>query len=333
MSKKIGLIIGPILFTTILLSPAPSPLDENMWKVVACGAWIIAWWFTEAIPIAATSLLPIILFPLVNVVTVNEVVKPYASPIIFLFMGGFMLAIGMEKHNLHQRIALNILKLTGTEANQIILGFMLATGLMSMWVSNTATTVMMLPIALSVIELISHTDKLDPKDSKNFGISLMLGIAFAANIGGTATIIGTPPNFVFAGFMEKVHNIEISFLDWMLVGVPFAFIMLALAFLVLVHLVYPNKIGDFRSTGSFVDKRLIGLGKPSKGEIGVFLTFMLTAFLWVFKSKLNDIVPFPVHDAMIAMFGGVLLFIIPTHWKNNERILNWEDTKKLLWGV
>ena len=333
MVKKIGLFVGPLLFVFLLTLPRPELLSEDMWKVVACTAWIIVWWFTEAVPIAATALLPIVLFPLINVSDVHAAVKPYASSIIFLFMGGFMLAIGMEKHNLHQRIALNILKLTGTKANQIILGFMITTGAMSMWVSNTATTVMMLPIALSVINLVSNGKVEEGKGTKNFALSLMLGIAFAANIGGTGTIIGTPPNFVFAGYMEEAHGMSISFLEWMKIGVPFAVVLITLSYIALVYVIYPNNIGDFKSTGSFIDKRLSALGNPSKGEVGVFLVFVVTVLMWIFRNRLNVLIPFPINDAVIAMLGGLLLFVIPTDWDKNERILNWEDTKSLPWGI
>lgn len=333
MLKKIGLLAGPLAFILLLLVPKPELLSNNMWKVVACTTWIIIWWFTEAVPIAATALLPIVLFPLINVSTIHDAVKPYASSIIFLFMGGFMLAIGMEKHKLHQRIALTILKLTGTKANQIILGFMITTGVMSMWVSNTATTVMMLPIALSVIGLVSNENNITEEGIKNFGLSLVLGIAFAANIGGTGTIIGTPPNFVFAGYMEETHNISISFFQWMKVGVPFAIVMIALAYFTLVYLLFRNTIGDFKSTASFIDKRLSALGKPNTAELGVFFIFITTVTLWVFKNQLNELIPFPINDAMIAMTGGLLLFVFPTNWKKNERILVWEDTKELPWGI
>ncbi len=333
MVKKIGLFTGPLLFVLLLLIPKPDILTEDMWKVLACTTWIIIWWFTEAVPIAATALLPIILFPVVNVSDIKEVVIPYAHNIIFLFMGGFLLAIGMEKHNLHQRIALNILKLTGTKSNQIILGFMITTGVLSMWVSNTATTVMMLPIALSVINLVGNPDDGQNTGVKNFALSLLLGIAFAANIGGTGTIIGTPPNVVLVSYLEDSHNITISFLQWMKVGVPFAVILITLSYLTLVHIIYPNNIGDFKSTGTFIDKRISALGTPKKGEIGVFFVFLTTVLMWVFRGQLNDIIPFPISDSMIAMFGGLLMFIIPTDWEKNERILNWEDTKKLPWGI
>ena len=333
MVKKIGLFSGPLLFVILLLSPKPDILSVDMWKVLACTAWIIVWWFTESVPIAATALLPIILFPLINVSPIQEAVSPYANKIIFLFMGGFLLAIGMEKHNLHQRIALNILKLTGTKANQIILGFMITTGAMSMWVSNTATTVMMLPIALSVINLVNHREEEQNQGTKNFALSLMLGIAFAANIGGTGTIIGTPPNVVLVGYLEDNHDITISFFQWMKVGIPFAVALITIVYLVLVFIIYPNNIGNFKSTGSFIDKRLSALGNPSKGEIGVFFIFISTVFMWVFKRQLNDLIPFPISDSIIAMVGGLLMFVIPTNWQKNERILDWEDTKKLPWGI
>lgn len=333
MIKKIGLFTGPIIFVLLLLSPKPEVLSSDMWKLLACTAWIIIWWSTEAIPIAATALLPIVLFPLINVADINDTVQHYANSIIFLFMGGFMLAIGMEKHKLHQRIALNILKLTGTKANQIILGFMIATGAMSMWVSNTATTVMMLPIAISVVNLVSDKEQKVEKGAKNFGLSLMLGIAFAANIGGTGTIIGTPPNVVFAGYLEETHHITISFFEWMMVGVPFATVLIALSYLLLVFVVYPNNLGNFKNTGDFIDKRLSALGKPSKGELSVFTVFGITVFMWVFRSQINNYLPFPINDAMIAMLGGILLFIIPLDWKHNTKILDWKDTKELPWGI
>ncbi len=252
-------------------------------------------------------------------------------------MGGFVIAIAMEKWKLHLRIALNIVSLTGTNANGIIFGFMLATAFLSMWISNTATTVMMLPIALSIIQILTERSKeetqLDAKKVKLFALSMMLAIAYAANIGGVATIIGTPPNTVFAGFMEK-QGIQIDFLQWMLLGVPFSAIMLMITFLMLTKLLYPNKLGNFSGAEQLIQNEKLKLGKISNSERKVLIVFVCTALAWITRQYINDLFPtLNLSDTGIAMLGAIALFVIPTKFSEGKFILGWEDMKKLPWGI
>ena len=231
--KKVGFLLGPLLFLFILFYPEEiiNPIAHH---VIAVAAWMVCWWVTEAVSISVTALIPLTIFPLVDVMSISDVAKSYAHPIVFLFFFGFIIALALEKVNLHRRIALSILKLTGTNADGVVLGFMLATALMSMWISNTASTVVMLPIALSVIKLLINDEDGFTKNDKNFALSIMLGIAFSANIGGMATIVGTPPNMVMVGVMKDQYNIDIGFFNWMKMGVPFAILLLSIAYLLIV---------------------------------------------------------------------------------------------------
>ena len=240
-AQWIGLIAGPLFFILTLLFFNPEGLSEQGLAVLASTIWIAIWWMTEAIPIPATSLLPIILFPLTNGLDIGATTSSYGDDTIFLFMGGFMIALAMEKWNLHKRIALTIISIIGTNTNRIILGFMIATGFLSMWISNTATAMMMVPIGLAIIYQVSDALKDDPsidtsKEKFSFGKALMLGIAYSASVGGIATLIGTPPNALLAGTVEKLYDIEISFAHWMLFGVPFAWIFIFIVWFYLVKL-------------------------------------------------------------------------------------------------
>jgi sodium-dependent dicarboxylate transporter 2/3/5 len=239
-TKKIGLLLGPTLFFLIQFSPI-TLVSDTADAVISVAIWMVLWWVTETVNIAVTALLPLILFPLLHVMEIADVGANYGSPIIFLFFGGFILALALEKVNLHKRIALNIVKLTGTTPNKVVLGFMIATALMSMWISNTAATVVMLPIAISVIRLLIKDTGGFTKAGKNFALSIMLGIAFAANAGGIATVIGTPPNSVLIGLLENQYNIQISFLTWMSFGLPFSIIMVTAVYSVLVKWMFPCK--------------------------------------------------------------------------------------------
>lgn len=280
-----------------------------------------------------------LLLPLLNIegLGISEVTAPFSNKIIYLFMGGFVIAIAMEKWKLHLRIALNIVSLTGTNANGIILGFMLATAFLSMWISNTATTVMMLPIALSIIQILTERSEketqLDSKKVKLFALSMMLAIAYAANIGGVATIIGTPPNTVFAGFMEK-QGIQIDFLQWMLLGVPFSAVMLIITFLMLTKVLYPNKLGNFSGAEQLIKNEKIKLGKISNSERKVLIVFVCTALAWITRKYINGLFPtLNLSDTGIAMLGAITLFVIPTKFSEGKFILGWEDMKKLPWGI
>jgi len=288
---------------------------------------MITWWVTEATPMAVAALLPIVLFPPLDIFTLPEATAPYASPVIFLFMGGFFLALGLEEHNLHKRIALYLVRLTGTSANGIIFGFMLASAFLSMWISNTATTIMMLPIAASVTALIQHTVA-DSKGFRLFALSLMLGIAYAANIGGMGTVIGTPPNVVFAGYANELLHYEIDFSRWMLVGVPISALLLLLTFLLLTRLLYRSGLGIMHEASGLIEREAAKLGPISREEKMVALVFGLTAFMWIFKQPVNNLLGHAVlNDTATAIIGGILMFAWPTNFRMGEFLLPWEATR------
>ncbi|MDJ0646366.1 MAG: DASS family sodium-coupled anion symporter [Flavobacteriaceae bacterium] len=332
-SRKIGLVLGPLLFLLTINLPFEL-VSENGDAVIGVALWMVTWWITEAVSISVTALLPLVLFPLLKIMPMAEVGANYGSPIIFLFFGGFVLALALEKVNLHKRIALNIVRLTGTTPNKVVLGFMIATGLLSMWISNTASTVVMLPIALSVIRLLIDDEDGFTTDDQNFALAVMLGIAFSANAGGIATVIGTPPNSVLIGLLENEYNIEISFLKWMTLGLPFSILMITIVYLVLVKWMFPNKNLQFKASRQVIDTELNKLGKLSAKEKMVLAIFGVTVFLWIFRTVINGIFPaLKLSDTIISMIAAVAIFAIPFNLKRGEFILQWPDTERLAWGI
>lgn len=332
-SKKLGFIAGP-LFCVILLLFRGSFFNTEIDTVIAIASWMIIWWITEAVSISVTALIPLALFPLVGIGSIRDVASNYANPIVYLFFGGFVIALALEKVQLHKRIALSILKITGTKANGIVLGFMIATALMSMWISNTASTVVMLPIAVSVINLLIDDADGFTKNDQNFALSIMLGIAFSANIGGMSTLIGTPPNSVMLAFLNESYNIDIGFFQWMQMGVPFAIIMLAITYFAITRLFFPNGLGNIGSSGAIIQQELDKLGKMSKGEKTVLVIFILTAIAWILRSYLNALLPnISLTDTTIAVIAALLMFIVPLDFKNGSFPLDWKDTSRLPWGI
>jgi len=333
ISKKIGLFLGPLLFLIAINLPFEL-VSQKGDAVIGVALWMVTWWITETVSISVTALLPLVLFPLLKIMPIAEVGANYGSPIIFLFFGGFVLALALEKVNLHKRIALNIIRLTGTTPDKVVLGFMIATGLMSMWISNTASTVVMLPIALSVIHLLIDDEGGFTKDDKNFALSVMLGIAFSANAGGIATVIGTPPNSVLIGLLENEYNIEISFLKWMTFGLPFAIVMIAIIYFVLVKWMFPNKNIQFNASREIIDSELKKLGVLSAKEKRVLLIFGITVFFWIFRTLINRLIPnLALSDTIISMSAAIALFAIPFSLKKGDFIIKWSDTEKLAWGI
>lgn len=333
VSKKIGLLLGPVLFIVFQVFPFEI-VSEKGDAVIATALWMVCWWITEAVSISVTALLPLILFPLFNIMPINDTGANYGSPIVFLFFGGFVLALALEKVNLHKRIALTIIKKTGTTPNKIILGFMIATAFISMWISNTASTVVMLPIAMSVINLLIDDADGFTKNDKNFALSIMLGIAFAANAGGIATIIGTPPNSVLIGLLENEYAIEISFLKWMLLGLPFSVLLITIIYFILVKLIFPSGELQFNASKEVIDVELQKLGKITPKEKYVLIIFGVVVFLWMFRTLINKIIPgLALTDTIISVLGALALFAIPFNLKKGDFILEWGDTKKLAWGI
>lgn len=334
-NKKYWLTIlcGIAVFLFLLLFN-PLNLDAKACKVLAIGGLMITLWVTEASAMPVIALLPLVLFPLFGVATIEETAAPYAGSIVFLFMGGFMLGLAIEKWNLHRRIALNIVKVTGTSGDRIVLGFILATGFLSMWLSNTATAMMMFPIAASVIHVMKDNHK-GAGRLDYFALTIMLAIAYASNIGGIATIIGTPPNVAFVGFIQKKYNYTVQFIDWMLVCFPLSVILLFSLYWVMVKWMYPNKIASDVSTRQLIHSEVKNLGKIGVAEKKVLVIFCLTAFLWITKDLINKLGFIKLDDTMIAIFGALCLFLTPSGEKESDSrfVLHWRDTSKMAWGI
>lgn len=334
-TKLVGLFLGPLLFIIVLNTLEPGTLSEKSIVVLALGAWMVTWWATEAMPIPISALLPMIVFPLMGVSSVREASAPYGDPVIFLFMGGFILALGLERHNLHQRIALSLIRLTGTSGNGIILGFMLSTALISMWISNTATAIMMLPIAASVTTLLAtELGQQDDPRFKKFATGLMLAIAYAASIGGMATIIGTPPNVVMVGYMKRFYDLDVSFTSWMIVGIPMMTFALVACYLLITRVLFVNKLPSIEGSRELIHRKYQELGRLRKEEKLVLTVFSITCFFWIFRQNLNGLLGKNLlDDTTIAMAGGVLMFLIPIDFKKHKFLLEWGDMKELPWGI
>ena len=340
------------LFAGVAVSSAlyfinPFAVEPEANKVLAIAGLMITWWVTEALPMPVVALLPLILFPLLHITKLEDTASSYANPIIFLFMGGFMLGLAIEKWNLHRRIALNIIRITGTSGNRIVLGFIMATGLLSMWLSNTATTMMMFPIALSVIHVMKENHKGDGNIA-NFSLTIMLVIAYASNIGGIATIIGTPPNVAYVGYIEKKYHYTIDFVNWMMICTPLAILLLISLYWVMVKWLFPNRIKSDDGTKQLIRNELNQLGPFSVAERRVLIIFAGTALLWITRGIINESQSlFKLDDTIIAVMCAVALFICPSGTfltgsskesfgptvENNDSILEWSDTSKMAWGI
>ena len=322
------------MFTLMISLSPPEGLSKEGWMTASVGVLMAIWWISEAIPISATALVPIVLFPLLNIGDIKTSTMPYANPMIFLFMGGFIIAIAMQEWGLHKRIALNIIRLIGFKPKSIILGFMISAAFMSMWVSNTAATLMMLPIAISVIEMTtSLKDKgIDAIQQRNFAVVLMLGIAYSSNIGGIGTVIGTPTNALLIGFVNESYGIEISFIQWMLMGLPVVILGLPIMFFILTGIVFPVKFKTLPGGKEYIQKEVGLLGKITRAEALVLAIFLLVALLWIIRPFLESFLP-GVSDAGIAVFGALLLFLTPVESSRGKFLLTWKAAEKLPWGV
>lgn len=304
-------------------------------RVVAAAAVLLGvWWMTEAIPLAATALLPMVIFPAFQVAAFKEVAAPYASDTIYLFMGGFMLALAMQRWNLHRRIALGVVLLVGTRPRRLVLGFMVATGFLSMWVSNTATAVVMLPIGLSVLNLVSGLIG-GAERVRRLSTGLMLGIAYAASIGSVATIIGTPPNALLVAYLDEAHGIKIGFGQWMLVGLPLAAVFMALAWWLIVYVLFAPEVDEIPGGRELIVGQWRELGPMSRGEMSVAAVFLVAAASWVFVPLLLDYTgsALTISDSLIAMAAAVALFLLPAGTGRGVRLLDWRTANELPWDV
>jgi len=332
LRRQIGFLGGMAAFLLLLLLPAPEGLEPAAWRTAAVGTLMAAWWITEAIPIPATALVPLVAFPLLGINPIRDAAAPYANPLIFLFMGGFLIAVAMQRWDLHRRIALTIVRYVGVQPTSIVVGFIIASAFLSMWVSNTATALMMLPIGLSVIKLTQDAvAEADTSTPTHFSLVLVLSIAYACNIGGIGTLVGTPPNAFLAGFMLETYDVEIGFAQWMTVGLPLVILSLPLTYYLLTW-IYPIEIEEIPGGRALINQQIKRLGPMSDAERKVGLVFAGTALLWVIRPLLSDVVP-GLSDAGIAMTAGLVLFLIPTQTERNAHLLNWEEAEGLPWGV
>lgn len=331
-TQLVGRLLGPIAFFVILFFFHPEGLSVEANAVLATTAWIAIWWITEAIPIAVTALLPIVLFPLSGGLDLAATSASFGHKYVFLYLGGFIIAIAIEKWNLHKRIALTIISFIGSDVRKIILGFMLATAFLSMWISNTATSVMMLPIGMAIIKQLKDNPNTVADENKIFGKALMLAIAYSASIGGVATLIGTPPNLVLAGVVLDTYGYEITFLQWLSFGLPISIILLFICWIYLTRYAFQFKQKDFPGGKQEIKRQLNQLGKISYEEKMVAFVFAATAFCWITRSfVLQKLLP-GVDDTIIAVFFAIALFLIPAKNKK-EQLINWEEAVKMPWGI
>ncbi|APG60552.1 SLC13 family permease [Christiangramia salexigens] len=330
--RQLILFGGPFLFLIFQLIGCPSGMPLEAYDVLCVTLWMALWWVTEVVPISVTALLPIILFPLTGAVDIETTTAAYGHKYVFLYLGGFMLAVAIEKWDLHKRIALSIIKMIGVNIKYIILGFMLATAFLSMWISNTATSVMMLPIGTAIITQLKDNPGSSKTEIKTLGKALMLSIAYSASIGGIATLIGTPPNLVFAGIVQEIYGIEISFLKWLMLGLPLSVLLLFICWKYLTSKAFKFEHAELPGGKQEINRLVNELGKITAQEKRVLVIFILTALCWISRSYLlQPIFPF-LDDTIIAMIAAVLLFIIPSG-KPSVKLISWEEAVKIPWGI
>ncbi|QEM83180.1 SLC13 family permease [Halomonas binhaiensis] len=332
VASRIGLVLGPLFLLITLLLPAPTGMAPAAWHCVGMALLMACWWSTEAIPIPVTSLLPIVLAPALGISDIKTASAAFANPIIYLFLGGFLLGIAMQTWSLHRRIALHVLQAVGSQPRRQVAGFMIATGFLSMWVSNTATAIMMLPIGISVLSLMERSD---PAELRRFATALLLGIAYSASIGGVATLIGTPPNALLAGYLAQEQGIDLGFAQWMLVGLPIAVVMMVTAWWWLTRRDFQLVIGDDEGGNmhDMISRQLHDMGPMSSAERRVAMLFLAAAAAWIARPLLNSTGLSWLSDTSIAIVAGMALFLIPSGRNKGEKLMVWEDAVKLPWGI
>ncbi len=352
MDKAYGLLVGVAAFILVMLLPLNSVMPHGAQMTAAVTVLIVIFWIMQPIPIEATALIPLVVFPLLGVLSVTEAAVPYADNVIFLFMGGFMIAMAMQRWNLHRRIALSIVPKTGASPTKLILGFMISTAFLSMWISNSATAMMMIPIAVAIILTVfpHKSPKEMDKQEKAFAGCLVLSIAYSAGVGGIATLIGTPANAIFASMLSKFYPDAppVDFFTWMLFGVPFAALMILIVWLWLTKIAYRKMPKNLNNTKEILQKQVEELGPMGQGEKNTLFVFLFAALAWIFKDQkqigsfiipgINSLytagmLPFKIEDCTIAIFCALLLFLIPVSWKNHEFTLNWKWASRIPWGI
>ena len=334
--QVVGRILGPVVFALMLVADQSQDFMSPMaWRAAAVGIWMAIWWATEAIPVAATAFLPILVFDPLGISSLKEAAAPYANPIIYLFLGGFIMALAVERWNLHRRISLAILNKTGTDGRRLIGGFMLVCAMLSMWMTNTSTTMMLLPIVLSVIGVMhDNVTEVSEESRKNFQIAMLLGVAYSASIGGLATLIGTPPNALLVGYLADNYGIEISFARWMAVGIPVSFIMLPCAWYLLTRVLYPVDIPASKAVDEHLSMLRKEMGPMTTPEKRVAIIFGAVIFCWILRRPLTEFIGLSgVSDTNIVMTAALLLFMIPSGNSAQPQLMTWHDATRIPWGV
>ena len=332
VGQLIGLVLGPLLAGGLVLMDPPAGCSATAWATAAVTVLMATWWVTEALPLPVTALLPVPLLPALGIVGIDAAAAPYANPLVFLFLGGFLLASGVQRHDLHRRVALAVVAFAGPQPERLVAGVLGATAVLSMWVSNTATAAMMLPIALSLAGLAA--DESDQHHARRFTVAILLAIAFGANIGGIATLVGTPPNALLAGFLADTHGIEIGFGEWMLVGVPVAAVLLVLAWWLLARRVFHVGAQPLPGVGDYVASERAALGALSSAQRRVVLVVGLAAVGWLTRPLLSAWAPeLALTDAGIGVACALLLFVLPSGSLRGPALLDWRGTRDLSWGV
>ena len=334
--KSVGRIVGPLLFLIFLLfDGSQETMPQSAWRTAAVALWMASWWATEAVPVPVTAFLPLVTFDLLNIASFKEAAASYAHPTIYLFLGAFILAIAVERWDLHKRIALTILSRVGTDGKRLVGGFMVVAALLSMWMTNTSTTMMLMPIAVSVATMvISNNANLSKKQQDDFQVAMLLGLAFAATIGGLATLVGTPPNALLAGYLSNTHNIEIGFAQWMLVGVPVSIIMLPIAWLVLTRLAFSVEITETEAAKTYLEKLRTELGSINVPESRVGIVFLTVVVMWMLRRPITDLFGVSgLSDSGIVMAAALALFVLPSGNQAQRSLMVWGDLNRLPWGV
>jgi sodium-dependent dicarboxylate transporter 2/3/5 len=333
--QKVGLWLGPLIALAMMVTGPPESLGSAGWNTAAMGLLMATWWATEAVPIAVTALLPLVFFPLLGIATIDKAAAPFANKVIYLFLGGFVIALAMQRWNLHYRIALSVLQRAGRNGRTLVWGFMLACALLSMWVSNTSTTLMMLPIALSVIDVMHRSVPGQSEESRrNFRLALLLGVAYAASIGGLATLVGSPPNAMMAAFLRDSYAIEVDFAHWLLVGLPLCAMLLPLSWLVLTRLLFPVNFTTSDEGRALLGKMKEDLGAISGPEKRVAAIFASVGLAWIFRPLLAKLPGLALlDDSGIAMAGAVALFLVPSGDQEDPALLRWGHVEKLPWNI
>ena len=330
--RPVTVLAGTILGVAVIMSPVPEGVSPAAWKVLGVVLWMAFWWLTEALPVSVTALMPLIVFPVLGIFDFKTSAAPYAHPLIFLFMGGFIIAKAIEAWNLHRRIALLIVRAFGTRPDYLVAGFMLATATLSMWVNNTATTVMMLPIAISIVGVLNENE--NPRIAANTATALLLAIAYSASIGGVGTLVGAPPNALLAAFVQERFGIEMGFARWMAIGLPVVLVMLPLAWLLLTRVTCPVARRPIPGADAVIKTEIEALGPMSVEETRVLAVFLLTALSWIFRPLITMAFPgIGLTDSGIALIGALSLFIIPAGKGNGTSLMTWPRAVTLPWGV